>query len=79
MRTMSWLAAFALLTVALAFAPGASAGNCASTHNVEACTSGVTITNDWTACVWGGHWEETTVGPVTYREWVCDQGPSDPR
>ena len=35
------------------------------------CGEGIVVEVKPYDCVWGGYWEETHVGPVTYRQYKC--------
>lgn len=81
MRALLAFAAALLLLVTIA--PTASARDpCGTTYTNNGVTT--TVNDDCTVtisvkpydCIWGGHWETTAVGPVTYRQYSCD--PYDP-
>lgn len=76
------LTAAAALLLLATFAPMASARDpCGDTYTngsvrtetTEDCQ--VVVSVKAYDCVWGGHWETTKVGPVTYRSYSCDPYP----
>ncbi len=85
MRTKVWLVCLSLLLAGIALAPGVSArdlgggaeDDCAKPTQTgfhKACGQFFVVVN-LVSCIWNGHWEETSAGPVTYREYRCDGRP----
>jgi len=77
------LAAFLLIMGLLSVTPSASAQDLCDRQvvggqdtGVYTDDCGVVVSNKPYDCVWGGHWTETTVGPVTYRSYSCGPEPA---
>lgn len=82
MRALLLAALLLVATVAVLPNPAAAQDVCdrqlAGDRNTGAYTSDcqVVVSNKPYDCVWGGHWTETTVGPVTYRSYSCGPDPA---
>lgn len=81
MRALLLAALLTTVTLAVLPAPASAQDLCdrqlAGDRNTGAYTQDcqVIVSNKPYDCVWGGHWTETTVGPVTYRSYSCNGGP----